>query len=414
MTLSLPPEIASELRARAKHSPDPIRRSIYRFVVAADLSVWERNHVDPDYVPARDALLDLEGETPESYDDRALRVVPKELEGPFWSDLRKRLAMEMFRVAIRSRAEALGMIREQKEASSDGEAPKVQDRVGQHHGPDGEDRLPDPSGEPERGGDEPDDPRRLQGAGARPEQGVGSSLPERVGSPSDGSGRLDRRGGGPVRSTVVGSWYARFERMNEGYGWLAASYTSAYPGPWRYTSDPDQACPFATAEEAFVAIATFERTDQASADRGYGRWRPVLDKDESPLLAGQVRRSRDGLSRIRVFHCYGFGSGGRLYMVSVVDDLDVPSPIGIDETELARLFPDVVELRSEALAPCSTCGRTVDPPLPALVEARRRAGLPTDRPARRCSDCVLASLIRLADAPDDDGPTSNPPERTER
>lgn len=53
----------------------------------------------------------------ESPEDRALRVLPKELEGAFWDDVRKRLVVEFFKIAIEERLRYRSSSREWCECS---------------------------------------------------------------------------------------------------------------------------------------------------------------------------------------------------------------------------------------------------------------------------------------------------------
>ena len=51
--------------------------------------------------------------------------------------------------------------------------------------------------------------------------------------------------------------------------------------------------------------------------------------------------------------------------------------------------------------PCITCGGDVGEPIPALVAAKKRFGMPI-KPAKRCPKCVWTSLLAFAASPDDE------------
>lgn len=61
-----------------------------------------------------------------------------------------------------------------------------------------------------------------------------------------------------------------------------------------------------------------------------------------PVEAGQHRRDPETGDVIRVVGCYGAGSGGTLWWVSLINDLALISPNGRSENEILASFPDVI------------------------------------------------------------------------
>lgn len=60
-------------------------------------------------------------------------------------------------------------------------------------------------------------------------------------------------------------------------------------------------------------------------------------------MANTIRETTDGSERIRIFGCYGFGSGGLLFWVSVPNSLDIRSPNGMSEADLRAKYPRMVK-----------------------------------------------------------------------
>jgi ssDNA-binding Zn-finger/Zn-ribbon topoisomerase 1 len=58
-------------------------------------------------------------------------------------------------------------------------------------------------------------------------------------------------------------------------------------------------------------------------------------------LIGQIRYNAEATEHIKILGCYGYGSGGFLYAVSLVNDTRIKSQTGMSHADVLEAFPSL-------------------------------------------------------------------------
>jgi hypothetical protein len=84
------------------------------------------------------------------------------------------------------------------------------------------------------------------------------------------------------------------------------------------------------------------QTPTVDPDHGYCRFciNPCqLEEESYPSLVGHTRWNQERTEFVKVLGCYGFGSGGPLYNVSLVNDENIRCPNGLSHDDLEARYP---------------------------------------------------------------------------